>query len=102
WAGGILPQARPVLAEINDMRAFRWLAALVGGLLASPLFAAAPRPPLLGDGSLDSLAGSLRGYLVQALPNPLLETKTGWGHQDRVANGLKWRGQGLRVHPEVQ
>jgi hypothetical protein len=100
WVGGVLPQARRVLAEINDMRTLRWLLALLGGLLAAPLYAAVPS--LLGDGSLDSLAGSLRGYLVQGLPNPLLETKTGWGRQERVANGLKWRGQGLHVHPEVQ
>lgn len=58
--------------------------------------------PLFAGGSVDALAGSLRGYLVHNLPTPLYEKSWNWGHTVPVANGLKWRGQGLGVHPEVQ
>jgi len=64
-----------------------------------------PAPPLVprvNAASLDALAASLKSYLVQAIPDPLLEVRPGWGNQARTANGVKWRGQGLHVHPEVQ
>jgi hypothetical protein len=60
--------------------------------LSAPTLAAAPPPPLkhpdpgalahvLTNGSADALAGSLRGYLVQAVPDPLYEVSPGWGHK---------------------
>jgi hypothetical protein len=58
--------------------------------------------PLNTGGSLESLSGSLRGHLVRTLPPVLYQGSPGWGHTARVANGIKWRGQGLHVHPEVQ
>jgi hypothetical protein len=58
-----------------------------------PITAPANPLALLGGGSPDALAGSLRGYLVQAMPNPLYEDLRHWGLQRPAAGGLKWRGQ---------
>jgi hypothetical protein len=57
--------------------------------------------PLLDAGSPDALAGVLRGALVKLLPAPLYEASPGWGQTREVASGVRWRGQGLQVHPEV-
>ncbi len=43
---------------------------------------------LLSAGSPDALAGSIRGYLVQNLPNPLFEARPNWGHTANP-HGLK-------------
>jgi hypothetical protein len=59
------------------------------GVPANPL-------ALLGGGSQDALAGSLRGYLLQALPTPLYEDQSHWGLQKPVGRGLKWQGPGSR------
>jgi hypothetical protein len=56
--------------------------------------------PVLTGGSTDALAGSIRGYLVRSLPDPLYEARPGWGHTRLVLRGVKWKGHGLRVHPE--
>jgi hypothetical protein len=72
-----------------------------GGLIAVAvltLFAPASR----GDDSPEGLAMSLRGLLVDALPNPLYEDHKHWDLQKPVPRGVKWRGKGLHVHPEVQ
>jgi hypothetical protein len=53
----------------------------------------------LGGGSVDALAGSLRGYFIKALPTPLYEDTHHWGLQKPVSQ-IKWRGKGLQVHPE--
>lgn len=99
-------EGRRRIADMDDMVCSRILPVLCLLSLAAPASGASPAGsqflPLANAGSLDALSGSLRGYLVTALPNPLLETNSGWGHQTRVANGVKWRGQGLRVHPELQ
>lgn len=90
-----------------------WLfMALLSSAPAAPVAAVHPpapvkRPdpaallPLLTGGSTDALAGAIRGYLVRSLPDPLYEARHGWGHTAPVARGLKWKGQGLHVHPEV-
>src|SRR5207244_1975093 len=52
---------------------------------------------LLSAGSTDALAGSIRGYLVRSMPNPLYESWPGWGKTDNVARGLKWKG----LRPEL-
>jgi hypothetical protein len=52
---------------------------------------------LLGRSSSDALAGSIRGYLVRSMPDPLYEDWPGWGHTSDVARGIKWKG----VRPEV-
>ena len=74
---------------------------------ASPPSAANPLQalgslPLNTSGTPESLAGSLRGHLVRNLPPLLYQGSPGWGHTSRVANGVKWRGQGVHVHPELQ
>jgi hypothetical protein len=58
--------------------------------------------PLLSGDSADALAGSLRGYLVHNLPPVLYEASPGWGRMKLVARGVEWKGQGLRVRPQVQ
>jgi hypothetical protein len=66
---------------------------------AAAVQAGGPVPPpanplaLLGGGSPDALAGSLRGYLVQAMPNPLYEDLRHWGLQRPVTRGLTRRSQ---------
>jgi hypothetical protein len=49
--------------------------------------------------SSDALAGTLRGALVRTLPTTLYESSPGWGHTRQVSE-IKWKGQGLHVHPE--
>ena len=61
----------------------------------------APRTAPMPPGTLDSLATSLRGVLINDLPTPLLVDDKNWGHQRYIANGVKWKGQGLGVHAEV-
>ena len=53
----------------------------------------------LGGGSVDALAGSLRGFLIKAMPSPLYEDTRHWSLQKSVSE-IKWRGQGVHVHPE--
>src|SRR5271166_7037863 len=53
----------------------------------------------LGGGSIDALAGSLRGVLVKSMPSPLYEDTRHWGGQKPVPE-IKWRGKGVHVHPE--
>jgi hypothetical protein len=54
-----------------------------------------------GDGPFKELAGALRQLLVDALPDPLYEASPGWGNTRMVAHAVAWRGQGIRVHPEI-
>lgn len=53
----------------------------------------------LGGGSVDAFAGTLRGFIVKALPTPLYEDTRQWNLQKSVRE-TKWRGKGLHVHPE--
>jgi hypothetical protein len=87
-------------------------AILVVGMV-SALQAQAPPPPpapapalgagnvlaVLGGGSVDGLAGALRGFLIKAMPSPLYEEARHWNLQKPV-HEVKWRGKGLHVHPE--
>lgn len=54
-------------------------------------------PSLLAGNTPEALAGSLRGYLVQNLPNPLYEASPGWGATKEGVRGVKWKG----LRPEV-
>jgi hypothetical protein len=56
---------------------------------------------LLTSGSADALAGSLRGYLIHAVPEPLYESSPGWGRTARVVRGVKWTGRDLPLKPEI-
>lgn len=73
-----------------------WVGLVVGvGLSAS---AGAQTPPT----DTAALADTLRGLLLKNLPDPLVETKAGWGEQREVAIGLKWERKGVvRFRPEV-
>ena len=85
-------------------RASRWmrigLVGLIGAWLANAGIAGAapPRPdpaslaPVLAGASKDSLTGSLRGYLLQALPNPLVETDPGKAHKTGKTHGSRKQG----------
>lgn len=53
----------------------------------------------LGGGSVDALAGTLRGFLIKALPNPVYEDVRHWGLQ-KPAREVRWRGKGLHVRRE--
>jgi hypothetical protein len=74
-----------------------------GGLVAAMLAVAAPaawaEPPTPVGVPAEALAGSLRGLLLQFLPDPLHDDASHWGGQKPVAE-LKWRGQGLGTHLE--
>ncbi|GIW82771.1 MAG: hypothetical protein KatS3mg105_4578 [Gemmatales bacterium] len=56
-----------------------------------------PQATLFGGQSLNALAGSFRGFLVEALPTTLLVEEQDWGQTKMVANGLKWHG----LRPQV-
>jgi hypothetical protein len=72
------------------------------GPISSPSKAITPGNILaaLGGGSVDALAGILRGFVIKAIPTPLYEDTHHWGMQKAVRE-LQWRGKGLRVHPET-
>jgi hypothetical protein len=87
-----------------------WMTAALAIFVATPLGAQAPPQPAkplsagnvlaaLGGGSVDALAGSLRGFVVKAMPTPLYEDTRHWGLQKPV-DEIKWRGKGLHVHAE--
>lgn len=54
--------------------------------------------PSLANGTTDALAGSIRGYLVRTLPNPLYEASPGWGNTARTWRGTKKQGQWRKIH----
>src|SRR5262249_58998401 len=82
---------------------------LVRGPLPLPGLAQAPAPlPLLANGSTAALAESLRGVILNALPDPLYEASPGWGNQVNARfgggreNHGKWRKIPLTAHPPPQ
>jgi hypothetical protein len=76
-------------------RIFTLVGFLILGFLLSAFeseLVAGPFPvPLLAPGAKESLAGTLRGHLLNALPDPLYETKPNWGHQKKAKNQGTWR-----------
>jgi hypothetical protein len=84
------------------MRRILWLAVALLALPVPPARSAEfPQAPPAANPA-EALAASLRGLLIEAVPNPLYEDDSHWGQQKMVASGVKWRGQGLHVHPEPQ
>ena len=94
------------------MKRWRGTTTTVLVLLAAPFAQAQDAPPspgraitsgnvlaALGGGSVDALAGTLRGFLVKSLPNPVYEDARHWGMQKSVRE-VRWRGKGLHVHRE--
>ena len=88
-------------------QASRWmrigLVALIGLATAGTAAAAPPRPdpaslvPVLAGGSKDSLAGSLRGYLLQAMPTPLYETDVSKTHKPAKTHSSRKQGISRKV-----
>lgn len=77
--------------------------ALSGACVAVSLFLFMPDTMALpGGGSLNDLAPTLRGILLNTLPSPLYENHEHWGVQKEVTRGLKWKGEGLDIHAERQ
>src|SRR5579859_3846808 len=73
------------------------MATLSAVLVSAGQALATPSPPLLPDGALDSLAGSLRAVMIHELPTPLYSTSKNWDHTRRVTNGVNW----AHVKPEL-
>jgi hypothetical protein len=62
------------------------------GLAANPPATAAPAPA-----ETEALAKALRGLLLQHLPDPLVQTAPGWGHQKEVTVGGRLRGAPVKA-----
>jgi hypothetical protein len=73
---------------------WRWIATIL-------LFLAFTSPTTGGDDPFKGMSSALRQLLVDALPDPLYEASPGWGNTRMVAHAVVWRGQGIRVHPEI-
>ncbi|HKA54002.1 MAG TPA: hypothetical protein VKJ47_10110 [Candidatus Binatia bacterium] len=58
-------------------------------------------PGLVSTKNTDALAGTLRRLLVKHAPQTLCEASPGWGETTRVANGVKWSGKHLPIHPHL-
>src|SRR5262249_8401046 len=85
-----------------------WLTLLTALAPATPSLQAgepgATADPALGlvsSKNTDALAGTLRGLLVKHAPQTLYEASPGWGETARVANGVKWTGKHLPIHPHL-
>ena len=65
--------------------------------LSASLCWAVQQAPSIPDATLKSLADSVRGLLVQSLPETLYEASPNWGHTRQAANQLKWKG----VRPKI-
>jgi hypothetical protein len=81
------------------------LALMAGQLPTNPV----PSPQVIqpvtspaADDPREVLSQALRQLLLQLLPGTLYDSAPGWGNTTKVANGLKWTGQGLQRHAEVQ
>jgi len=78
------------------MRRFLVVACLA--LLPSSRVRAEP----LSTSEVSNLSTTLRGLVVQFLPDPLYVDEKHWGGQKKVASGLEWRGKAIGGRPEVQ
>jgi hypothetical protein len=58
----------------------------------------AASPPLLKDGDLKELAGTLRTMLAQAIPPVLYEGSTNWGNTRPAPSQLKWHGARPKIY----
>jgi hypothetical protein len=77
----------------------------IWALLATMPLRAAPASEsstVPGAGTPAELAASLRGILLQFLPEPLYEDHKHWGGQKEVARGLTWKREGPDFHAEVR
>jgi len=49
-----------------------------------------------------ALTQLLRPLILQSLPTPLYQKSESWGTTRRTPQGLQWRGQGLKIRPELR
>jgi hypothetical protein len=75
---------------------FLFVGILVTGA-SLPVYAAPVDAP-----STDELAGILRGLLISALPDPIVQQNSNWGKQSNVANGITWEKSGIFYKPRKQ
>ena len=52
--------------------------------------------------SAEELAAIMKALLVSALPDPLVEQSSNWGHQSTVMNGVTWEKDGILLKPHKQ
>jgi hypothetical protein len=78
---------------------FLRVVALVGALCTPAAARAQTGSPLEGV-SLKDISAALRELLLAAMPETLYEAAPGWGDTTEVRT-IRWRGQGLKVHPET-
>ena len=70
--------------------------------LSAPAAAAPPASRPVDPPSADELALILKSLLLTALPDPLIEKNSNWGHQKKVTNGLTWEKDGVLLKPRKQ
>jgi hypothetical protein len=92
---------RQLLLSVCVLGLMTWPAAAVSPPVKFPRPEAKDLLPLLSSGTPDALAGSLRGYLVRSLPDPLYEASPGWGQTKKAPNGVKWTGKVVPLRPEI-
>lgn len=73
-----------------------------GTMIAVATLMVLVRPSAAAE-SLDGaeLGGAIRTLVLAALPDPLVEQSFNWGHQERVAVGVKWVRKGILLKPEL-
>jgi hypothetical protein len=52
--------------------------------------------------SAEELASIMKALLTPALPDPLVEQSSNWGHQSAVMNGVTWEKDGILRKPHKQ
>jgi hypothetical protein len=65
--------------------------------VADPRASRPAEPP-----SAEELAAIMKALLTSALPNPLVEQSSNWGHQSTAWNGVTWEKDGILLKPHKQ
>lgn len=78
------------------------LSAVVCTILAGPVLAEPPPAKPVDPPSADELAAIMKSLLTSALPSPLVEQSSNWGHQSEVMNGVTWETGGIVPKPHKQ
>jgi hypothetical protein len=69
---------------------------------AAPAVAEPPASRPAEPPSAEELAAIMKSLLVAALPDPLVEQSSNWGHQSNVMNGVTWEKDGILLKPHKQ
>ncbi len=80
----------------------RYCTAAIAGLFltCAPVPAQPPGAPSPATPQA-ALAATIRAYLLRTIPPVLYESSPGWGRQAPAPSGIKWKGQGLGIHPQI-